>query len=176
MSQIYLLRHCDYDNPRNILPGRLPVELSEAGKERARELRDIFSDKKISRIYSSAVLRCKQTAEIVSGGQIPIVYDKRLLESLSALQGYWEHDWNHFFDHIDELGGETILDIKKRVVNFYEELVPKLEADENVIICSHGDPLQVLYAHLKGLKFDDSNHLPENLENGWLERGEFLLL
>lgn len=176
MSQIYLLRHCDYANPRGILPGRLPVELSEAGRARTLELREIFQKLNISKIYSSAVLRCKQTAELVSGGAIPIVYDQRLLETLSAYQGYWlREDWDHFFAHQAELGGETLLDIRQRVVDFYEELIAKLQPEENVVICSHGDPLQQLFAAVRGLDFAGQQPI-ESKEWGWLEKGEFVLL
>jgi broad specificity phosphatase PhoE len=43
--QIYLLRHCEYENPRNILPGRLPLELSEVGIEKAEKLKKFFAGK-----------------------------------------------------------------------------------------------------------------------------------
>lgn len=45
MPSIYLLRHCAYDNPLNILPGRLPVELSAAGKENAARLAKFWKPK-----------------------------------------------------------------------------------------------------------------------------------
>ena len=173
MSTIYLLRHCDYANPRRILPGRLPVPLSESGIKRANQLKDIFKNKNIAKIYSSEVLRCKQTAEIVADKKIPVIFDQRLLETLSAFQGYWELDFDHFFAHNSSLGGETILEIQARVVNFYEELKKSLAKDENVILCSHGDPLQCLYAYLHNLNFSNEKHLPETKEAGWLKRGEF---
>ena len=174
MPSIYLLRHCDYENPRQILPGRLPLELSESGKKRAGQLKEIFKDKNISRIYSSEVLRCKQTAEIIAAGKIPIIFDKRLLETHSAYQGYWELDFDHFFKHMANLGGETIADIQARTTDFYEEIKKNLKADENIIICSHGDPLQAIFAHVYNLKFSkDKQHLPEAKEFGWLKRGEF---
>lgn len=174
MPTIYLLRHCDYDNPRQILPGRLPVELSVAGQKKAKELQEFFAKERISRIYSSAVLRCRQTAEIIANGQIPVVFDQRLLETLSAYQGYWiRESWQNFFAHNGELGGEGILDIQKRMVDFYQDLLPQLQKDERVIICSHGDPLQTLYAHLHNLELSEDKHLPETKEAGWLQKGEF---
>jgi probable phosphoglycerate mutase len=176
MSNIYLLRHCDYANPRNILPGRLPLELSEAGIKRAQQLKDIFKDKDISKIYSSEVLRCKQTAEIVAEGKIPVIFDKRLLETHSAYQGFWDLNFDRFFAHTQSLGGETIMEIQARMVDFYEELKKSLQADENVIICSHGDPLQTLYAYVHKLKFSNEKHLTETKESGWLKRGEFFKL
>lgn len=147
MPNIYLLRHCDYENPRQILPGRLPLELSESGKKRASQLKEIFKDKSISKIYSSEVLRCKQTAEIIADGKIPIIFDKRLLG--------------------------THLDVQTRTADFYEEIKKKLGSDENAIICSHGDPLQTIYAHVYNLKISNDKHLPEIKEFGWLKRGEF---
>jgi broad specificity phosphatase PhoE len=176
MSNIYLLRHCDYENPRKILPGRLPVELSESGKKRANQLKDIFKDKNISKIYSSEVLRCKQTAEIVAGGQIPVIFDKRLLETLSAYQGYWVQDWDHFFGHEKAFGGESIIEVRDRAVDFYKTIKKTLKPDENIIICSHGDPLQTLYAYLKNIPLSNEKHLPESKKFGWFEKGEFFKL
>ena len=158
MKKIYLLRHCAYSNPRNILVGRLPVELSEDGKKHAQKLAKYFADKKVEKIYSSAVKRCQQTSEIVSEivsqGKISIENDQRILETLSAYQGFWggwngkELDWKHFFDHRDEVGGESAQDIQDRVVLFFEEIIKKDEGD--IIICSHGDPLYFLFLYLIG--------------------------
>ena len=95
-KSIYLLRHCDYDNPKKILPGRLPVPLSSKGIEQANLLKEYFADKSIANIYSSAVERCKQTAQIIADNKIPIIPDKRILETLSAYRAYWgeNHDEN----------------------------------------------------------------------------------
>ncbi len=146
MQSVYLVRHGEYSNPRNILAGRLPVELSEIGITQAEKLREFFKDKNINVIYSSAVHRCKQTSEIIADKKISIKYDTRLLETHSAYQGYWVKDWSHFFDHQQELGGESIEDIQKRIVAFFEEVTKKEEG--NFIICSHGDPLYALLCFL----------------------------
>lgn len=152
MKTIYLVRHCQYDNPRSIYPGRLPVVLSEAGMEEAERLRKYFADKEIQKIYSSAVLRCKQTSETISDTKIPIEFDKRLLETFSAYQGFWGADfntpegWDEFYAHQEELGGETYDDVQKRALDFLHEVIKKTE--ERIIICSHGDPLHFMYMGL----------------------------
>lgn len=175
MSFVYLLRHCRYDNPRKILPGRLPLELSAEGKQTAKRLCDHFQDKNIGRIYTSAVLRCRQTAEIVADGKIPIVFDQRLLETLSAYQGFWGENWHgdgfHFFTHRPELGGENLADIQKRMASFWDEVIPDLK--ENIIILSHGDPLQALYAYVHHLPLPADNAQEKDIP-GWLNPGEFL--
>jgi probable phosphoglycerate mutase len=150
--KIYLVRHCEYANPDNIMPGRLPVELSEEGLERAGRLRKYFADKDIGVIYSSAVRRCKQTAEIISAGKIAIVYDQRLLETFSAYQGYnfgnRQIDWRLGYRRRDKLGGESFAQVQQRGVEFWDWLVEN--ESRNVIICSHGDPLYGIYLHLLG--------------------------
>lgn len=175
MSRVYLLRHCDYENPLKILPGRLPLPLSENGRQRAEELQKEFADKQIFKIYSSAVLRCKETTEIVSDSKIPIVYDKRLLEVMSAYQGYWDENWHgtgfHFFSHRDELGGESFEDIRKRMGEFWENVRAKNEG--NIIICSHGDPLQILYSYINNLPLASETSQETNIP-GWIEKGEYL--
>lgn len=146
MITLYLQRHCDYANPLGIMPGRLPVELSQLGILQAQKLRRFYKDQNITKIFSSAVLRCKQTSEIISNNEIPIEYDKRLLETLSSFQGYWEVDWMKFFNMRQELGGELNKDIQDRMVNFFDTTT---FLDGNTyIICSHGDPIYFLYQYL----------------------------
>ncbi|MBU0975123.1 histidine phosphatase family protein [Patescibacteria group bacterium] len=149
MKTFYLVRHAQYANPLNILVGRLPVELSEAGKKEAGKLASFFENKNIDKIYSSPVLRCKQTSEIISSNSISIEHDLRIAETLSAFQGYWEMDWDYFFTHAEDLGGETPQDIHNRVTNFWDEVQSKNH--NNVVICSHGDPLYLLYANIAGI-------------------------
>lgn len=178
MPTIYLLRHCEYDNPRDILPGRLPVPLSTQGLARAKELQAFFATQHIDRIYSSAVLRCRQTAEIIANEQIPVSFDQRLLETLSAYQGYWvREEWEHFFTHQPDLGGETLADIRHRMVEFYQAVLVALPDQATVLVCSHGDPLQQLYTAVKQLAApENATHYPETLEYGWLQKGEFITL
>lgn len=175
MNSIYFVRHAEYNNPHNLLVGRLPVELSEKGVVQATNLRDFFSDKNISRIYTSAVLRCKQTADIISNNTIPVLTDKRILETLSAYQGYWgdnEHEGGyHFFSNRDELGGESLADLQKRMAEFWDEVTTQLS--DNIIICSHGDPIQTLYSYIRGELLVGENATEESIP-GWIEKGEFI--
>lgn len=163
MKTIYLIRHCEYSNPRNILVGRLPVVLSERGKQHAQRLAKYFLDKKIDLIWSSKVKRCEQTSKIISAGKINIEFDKRILETFSAYQGFWqktkELNWSHSFGHQSELGGETFPDIQKRIIAFWQDLL--VRSEKNIIICSHGDPLYVLGSYLANQKLPDDPNLKD---------------
>lgn len=146
---IYLVRHCEYANPRRILPGRLPLTLSPVGRRRARRLAQFFADKQIGKIYTSAVARAQQTADFISGGKIPVVNDVRLLESFSAYQGFpatsQQQDRLAYYGHLKDLGGETYQDIQRRMVDFFTEVRQRKQG--NVILVSHGDPIFFLVAH-----------------------------
>lgn len=148
---IYLVRHCEYANLRRIIPGRLPLPLSPAGRKRAKQLATFFSDKQIEKIYTSAVLRAQQTADQISRGKIPVLNDPRLLETFSAYQGIASHsqkqDRLEYYGHQTTLGGESYLDIQKRIVSFFNDIKHKQEG--NVILVSHGDPLNFLCVFLK---------------------------
>ncbi len=158
---IYLVRHADYNKNYGFLKGRLPVKLSEIGIMQAEKLRDYFRGLEIDAIYSSAVMRCKQTSEIIANDTHTIQFDQRLLEALVPYQGYMDGTWaTDAYTHQQELGGETIQDVHDRIVNFYKDLIEK--DLNNVIVCSHGDPLFFLYVHLlKGELSDDYNALRE---------------
>ena len=162
MKTIYLVRHAQYANPKGILVGRLPVELSETGLKQAQRLADYFSTKQISTIYSSPVVRCAQTSEIIARNKTPIHADVRLVETFSSYQGYWELDWSHFYRHQPDLGGETPQDLSSRMLSFWNSIVDNDQ--QEVIICSHGDPLYLLYVGLKQLPIPDIKqmyHIPK---------------
>lgn len=119
-STIYLVRHTQYELSHGNLPGRLPVPLSAEGVAEAEKLRKFFAEKQIAKIYSSAVERCKHTAQIISNNSIPVEMDRRLLEGMSAYQGFWLKEQWHFYNHLEDLGGETFEDIQHRMVSFFE--------------------------------------------------------
>ncbi len=153
IKTFYLVRHTDFENPQQIFHGRLPVTLSVAGKEHAVRLGQWFQDKNVSKIFSSAVLRCRQTSDLINESlHLPITYDQRLLEDLSMMQGMPLKDWEQYddrpFSFQAELGGELPFDVQKRMLDFWQE---KLQQEQgNVIIVSHGDPVLFLKLALLG--------------------------
>lgn len=176
MKTIYLVRHCKYDNPLKIYPGRLPVSLTEEGMEQAERLRKYFQDKDIQKIYSSAVHRCRQTSTVISDKKIPISYDKRLLETFSAYQGFWGGDvttskgWDEFYSHQEALGGESNMDVQERVMSFIKEIMTVPE--DRILICSHGDPLHFMYLGLKNEPLPSwQTHMGEFGNPDYLKKG-----
>lgn len=171
MKRVFLVRHGEYTNQLGILPGRLPVELSENGISQIEKVRDYLNRFDIKKIYSSPVLRSKQTSEIISENNIPIIYDKRLMEVFTAYQGYWEINYINTYGHRSELGGESQEEVLARMVEFFDEALKN--SDGNFVISSHGDPLYFLYLHLanKNLAPEDE---PRDIMPGYLKMGEFM--
>ncbi len=68
MRNIYLLRHCEtehFEKKRCI--GITEVKLSENGIRQAQRLKEYFSEKNLSVIFSSDTIRAAETAEIHLG-------------------------------------------------------------------------------------------------------------
>lgn len=67
-KKIFIFRHGQTDkNVARIWQGAsIDVELNETGKQQAQQLASKLKDKGITRIYTSNLIRAKQTAEIVS--------------------------------------------------------------------------------------------------------------
>lgn len=91
---IYIFRHgqTDYNVTRRVM-GQLDIPLNETGRVQAIELSDKISKEPIQAIYTSPLLRAKQTAQILADKiGIPIIPDKRLMERNNGkLQGHIVH-------------------------------------------------------------------------------------
>ena len=80
---IYVIRHGQTDaNLRHELQGRRDIPLNERGREQAQRVRALLDERGIffDRVYSSPLGRAVETAQIVSGGSVPVETDDRLLE------------------------------------------------------------------------------------------------
>ncbi|MBL7150710.1 histidine phosphatase family protein [Candidatus Microgenomates bacterium] len=149
-TTIYLIRHCEYENPQRVVPGRMPgFPLSIKGKKNAKLLANYFKNKKIVAVYSSPILRTKQTAEIIASElNLKVLASPLLKETKSPYQGislekFFKLKNDVFFQkkHI-EGGGESIEEIKARMKKFINEILEK-HYNSKVIIVSHGDPIMI---------------------------------
>ena len=160
MTTIYWARHGEYQNPNNVNPFRLTgFPLNQKGKQQSEQIANYLLDKKISAVYSSSILRCKQTSRIISKKlHLKPKYSKLILETNSPLKGspktrltnWWAETLQHPF-HLKH-GGETLEDIFSRVNKFFQAIL-KRHQNQNVLVVSHGEPTMILVYHLV-----DNNH------------------
>ena len=147
MKNIYFIRHGEVHNPQNILYGRLPqYRLSELGENQVNATAGFLSDRNITSIYSSPLLRARQTALIIAEKlKIPLIQiDRRVIEILTHFQGKsWDelHNLESDFLAVEHYipGDETIADIEERMVSFIFN-VPR----GNHVVVTHGDPWMVV--------------------------------
>jgi broad specificity phosphatase PhoE len=161
---IYLVRHGDVHNPKKIFYGRMPgFVLSGLGRLQAQKLGKFLSQKPIAAIYASPLERTRETAAYIASHHIniPIYYDKRLLEVHSHTQGkaldvLAIEQFNFYKQKYLKSGGETLSDIWKRMRMIIQEILKKYKGQE-IVVVSHGDPVMVSMIKHKGrpLRFSE---------------------
>jgi len=154
MNYILFIRHGESEsNVRHVIshdPESFP--LTEKGVEQSKIVGNGLKNLNLDAIYSSPILRCRQTAQIIAEHvKCPLVYDKRITERYF---GNFNNrrieplDWKTFL--INEASKNSVEgwdEIYFRVKNLVEEVKYK-----NVIIISHYDIIRAFIAKHIGLE------------------------
>jgi broad specificity phosphatase PhoE len=157
MTILYAIRHCDYENPKGIIPGNLPgVHLNDVGRRQAERLANYFSNAKLSAIYSSPLERSLETAEVIAKKfNLKVIIERDLTELRNNLDGT-------SFSHPDLVraggnahrdprnSGETMAEMVARMQAVVYKILEKHH--ENAGFVSHGDPIEGLRAVLENRK------------------------
>lgn len=163
-TNIYLIRHGEVYNPRQILYGRLPrFGLSEKGRAQIEKTAEFLSDKNITAIYTSPLLRTRQTAGIIQTRlDLPKIYlSRNLWELKSSLQGDPIEKWDlknidYFSPPIWKANDDTMESIKNRMWKFINKSVQNYKA-RSIVAVSHGDPIMILKASINNLHMELSS-------------------
>ena len=156
--KLYFVRHGESEaNTQHVISNReSPFGLTKIGKQQAKTLAESLKDIPITKIYSSPILRARQTAKIVSqtfnvSYQITEAlceYDCGILEGKSddiswMLHRKYSNDWilHNDFQSKPE-GGENFIDIQNRFMPFIESL--KHQNDEHILLIGHGGLFQLM--------------------------------
>lgn len=173
-GQVYFIRHGEStSNERNIFAGVLDVPLTPYGRLQARRAgRDIQKKGvQFDAVYVSHLRRARQTCEIallesqaLRDPQTKPIIDHRISErSTGILTGENKNLCRQALGHqrFEAMvhahneappGGETIENVYNRVVDFYkQQVVPRLERGENVLVVCHEYVLEPLSVYLCGL-------------------------
>ena len=165
MTTIYFVRHGEYKNPDNIVPWRLPhFPLSDKGRGDINKDAEYFKNKNIEIIYSSPVLRAKQSAKILAKKlNKKIIISSLISEVRTPLQNkhlsYEEFNKKKTYPFLDDFHiknkGESIDKIFLRVDKLVKKVLKK-HKDKNIIFVSHGDPIMIYVLRKKGIIIDGS--------------------
>jgi probable phosphoglycerate mutase len=154
-TTILLVRHAEVANPRQVLYGRLPrFALSDVGRRQAEALAERLGDCPIAAIYTSPLLRARQTAAAIARRhpEARVRRSALLHEVGSAWRGTPFADFPTGFNTYDarrDPADESLDDIRRRMLRFLE-LVRRRHPGQRVVAVSHGDPLTILRVALSG--------------------------
>lgn len=158
-TTLLYVRHADVFNPENLLYGRLArFGLSDYGKYHAERAAGYLEDEPIVAIYSSPLLRARQTTRILARRHpgVPIAIRSSLAEVRSSWQGTAFHalpEGKTVYETRQIASDETIDDIWQRMRALALELVAQ-HAGQTVLCVSHGDPIKILILGFQGRTLD----------------------
>lgn len=155
-----LIRHGETPSNHNLIRmgQRIDDPLDKKGIDQALLIAEKLSAYSFDAIYSSPLLRAKETAEIVSTQHhLPIQYDDRLMErDIGSLSGSAAniHEraiidtlppaFREFDYDFRPIGGESIENVVNRFSSFVSEILKKHQND-HVLLVTHGGIIQVAY-------------------------------
>jgi len=166
MATLIIFRHGQSVwNLENKFTGWVDVDLTEKGKQEARNAGEKLKPYHFDLAFSSALKRAQQTLALaleVAKQEVPTTYDKALNERMYGdLQGldktetakkYGDEQvkiWRRSFD-IPPPNGESLKDTADRVIPYYKsEIEPQLKAGKNIVIVAHGNSLRALIMYLE---------------------------
>ena len=167
-NNYFLVRHGESENNLNgdIISSKKENDhpLTGKGKEEVEKTVALLRDRKIDVIISSPILRTKETAEIIVKG-INFSGKVDVDEKLTEISGgeYEGKPWDEYLENFPNMsdrfskhigGAENWNDTRKRVMEFIYELDQKYE-NKNVVIISHGCPLNLLMLGSKGISVSE---------------------
>ena len=178
---VYETHSISIDNERGTATGWLPGELSERGRELARELGNRRRDDGIDRVFTSDLRRAVDTAEIAfAGSEIRLEQDPRLREChYGELDGApVERVTETRLDRIDVPfpGGESYMDVVRRTRKFLDDLLRDRDGSR-ILVIAHSANRWALQHLIQGVPLEQAISAPFEWQPGWeytLERAAIL--
>jgi 2,3-bisphosphoglycerate-dependent phosphoglycerate mutase len=167
VTELLLVRHGETDwNREHRFQGQADPPLNDAGREQARELADRLSGEDIAAIYTSDLLRARETAEILAAALNADVVALRELREIDV--GSWQGlTWPEIEErlpdgaarwHQDGHGwdsGETYEQLGARIVAALGEIASN-HPRQRVLVVAHGGTVRATRAFVEGVSVAES--------------------
>ena len=148
--RLVLVRHGETQwNAERRIVGHTEIGLNEAGLRQAELLAKALSNVDVSAIYSSPLMRARQTAEAVAKPHdLPVGYidvlkefdagelDGLTIDEVMELNGNFFDRWMDGETELRMPGGESIADLKKRAWPALQQIIAD-HTEDTVIVVSH---------------------------------------
>jgi alpha-ribazole phosphatase len=163
MTNLMLVRHGQTDwNTTGKIQGQTDILLNETGRQQAEAVARRLSELKFDAVYASDLQRAWQTAQaILQYHPLAARPEPRLRElhfgdwsgltfaEIQAINPKALANWQAELPTVAPPGGETLNQMAARVKAVYQEIL-NAHADQNVLIVTHGGPIQVMLCQMLG--------------------------
>lgn len=167
MTTILLVRHGENDwVKKHRLAGWIEgIHLNENGRQQAAAAAERLAPLPVKAIYSSPVLRCRETADSIANRlNLPI----NTLDSMGEVRyGEWEgkkigklakkKEWftvQFYPSRMRFPGGESLRAVQMRGVEAIEALAQSHEDQDIIVVVSHADIIKLVLAYYLGVHID----------------------
>ncbi len=155
----YFVHGTTVDNENRISSGWKDTELSQAGIEQAKTLREQTKEKTFDAVFCSDLKRAHESAKLAFSGKAPITADTRLREcNYGKLNGAPSALVEPMTEKMitDRFpGGEAYEDVKARVAGFLKFLKENYDG-KHIAIVAHKAPQLALDVLLKGMTWEEA--------------------
>lgn len=155
----YFVHGTTTDNEKDLATGWAHGELSEKGKQQAKELGGLVTEKNFDVIFCSDLKRAIESAQLAFGDKYKIIPDSRLREANYG--DFTERPSVQFKKELKKYinspfpNGESYKDVEKRVADFIQEISQKYDG-QHVAIVAHQAPQLALDVLLKNKTWEQS--------------------
>jgi len=168
-AKIFLVRHGEVVNKKNIIYGNMPLKLSKKGEQEAKKAGVFLKGKNIAAIFVSPMRRAQQTAKIlsqtISKSEARVQIGKDLRES----------GWGHFLEGLTweqarkkypketllymrqpskAKKGESLQNMAARLLKVIQKGIKRYPG-QNFVLVSHRDPILAVLLKISKRSFDD---------------------
>jgi probable phosphoglycerate mutase len=156
VTELLLARHGETDWNRDLrVQGHADVPLNELGREQARDLAERLEDVALDAIYSSDLVRARETAEAVARAKgLPVRVDPQLRETdFGSWEGLTREEIAERFPDRARPDGETYEQVRERMLAAINRIAAE-HAGGTVLIVSHGGALNSVWHHAAGARLE----------------------
>ena len=157
-TRVLLLRHAETAAPSQFHGAESDIGLGPRGFDQAEAAAPWIAALRPAAVYSSAMLRARQTAEPIARAcglalnAVPALHERRMgsLSGVAMAEGWDAYTaamtaWKHGDLDATHTGGESFTQIRNRVIPALEALTAKHKG-ETIVIIAHGIVIRVVLA------------------------------
>lgn len=165
IMRLFIARHGETSaNVSKTCQGHFNSQLTDQGVLQAEQLAKRLREECFDAVFSSDLDRARKTSEAIMAfhSSATIEFTPVLREQAKGVfegKSYEERDKVlmegniPYYDWNPE-GGESLIDVWEKVVDFLEEIIARY-VDKTVLIVSHGGPISCILTHLHGKRIED---------------------